>query len=172
MELRNIPLFVASQLVRSHVGVQFFQLSKRTDRGGKDFRAVCADLADDVISISYNDVVGRDSGNVQKQIAEEIRQLGKQFDRYTPTDIAFIINAEALISMAHKRMCKKASAETRETFLLVRAKIAECDPDLYSHLVPTCVFRNGICPEPKSCCFTSTQDGSALLRQYQKTIKI
>lgn len=172
VELRNIPLFVASQLVRSHVGVQFFQLSKRTDRGGKDFRAVCSDLADDVISISYNDVVGRDSGNVQKQIAEEILSLAKQFDRYTPTDIAFIINAEALISMSHKRMCSKASSETRATFMAIRAKIADCDRDLYNHLVPTCIYRNGICPEPKGCNLISTPKGASMLKDYQKTMNI
>lgn len=48
VECREIPLFVASQLVRSHVGVQFFQLSKRPDRGGSDLSSVCATLADDI----------------------------------------------------------------------------------------------------------------------------
>ena len=50
IECREIPLFVASQLVRSHVGVQFFQQSKRTDRGGCDFRKECEDLANGLAS--------------------------------------------------------------------------------------------------------------------------
>lgn len=45
VECTDIPLFVASQLVRSHVGAQFFQRSKRTDRGGEDFNDVCRNLA-------------------------------------------------------------------------------------------------------------------------------
>ena len=43
---KDIPLFVASQLVRSHVGVQFYQRSKRTDRGGADFAERCKRIAD------------------------------------------------------------------------------------------------------------------------------
>ena len=171
IELRNIPLFVASQLVRSHIAVQFFQLSKRTDRGGKDFRRVCYDLADSVSGISYWGGSQVEANRAQTRIAEEIRQLSEQFDRYTPTDLAFIVNAEALISMSHKRMCSKASMETRLTFYLIRDKIAECDPDLFNHLVPVCVYRNGICAEPQSCRFPSADAGRKMLHDYQKTMK-
>lgn len=111
VELRDIPLFVASQLVRSHVGVQCYQKSHRPDRN-KD---------------------AKDEG------------------RMTPTDLAFIINAEALINMAHKRLCTKASKETWEVVRAICDLVEECDPDLRKHLVPQCVYRGGICPEPKSC---------------------
>ena len=38
IEFEDIPLFVASQLVRSKVGVEWWQRSKRTDRGGANFK--------------------------------------------------------------------------------------------------------------------------------------
>ena len=38
IEFEGIPLFVASQLVRSKAGVEWWQRSKRTDRGGANFQ--------------------------------------------------------------------------------------------------------------------------------------
>lgn len=151
VECTDIPLFVASQLVRSHVGVQHFQLSKRTDRGGANFKDACESIAQDVLCIDMTDVIGRDEGEMQNEIAEDIRKLPEQFDRYAPTDLSFIINAEALINMAHKRLCAKASSETRDLMTKIALEIAIVDPALSEHLVPQCVFRGGICTEPKSC---------------------
>lgn len=122
----GIPLFVASQLVRQHVGVQFFQKSHRPDRNPN----------------------ARDEG------------------RMTPTDLAFIINAEALINMAHKRLCTKASKETWEVVRAICDLVEECDPDLQRHLVPQCVFRGGICPEPKSCGWIHAE-GQDMLDYYK-----
>ena len=117
IELRNIPLFVASQLVRSHVGVQFFQMSKRTDRGGEDFFTVCDDLAEDVMAVQEVDVCASNKkGQFQEMIRDEILTLPQRFDRRQPTDLAFIANAEALINVAHKRLCRWLPLR-REAFL-------------------------------------------------------
>ena len=159
IELTDIPLYVASQLVRSHVGVQFFQRSKRTDRGGEDFPKECADLffrLEDLIICSRWGMDEDDAGKYADKLSEiqkRIAELPNRFDRYAPTDLAFIINAEALMNMAHKRLCTKASAETRAVMSLIRSEIAkdDVDPDLAMHLVPQCVYRGGICPEPRSC---------------------
>lgn len=173
VELRDIPLFVASQLVRSHVGVQFFQLSKRPDRGGSDFRKVCEDIATKAGTIFKTEGYSFDEEYQHRtETAHTIRLLPEQFDRYAPTDLAIIVNAEALITMSHKRMCKKASDETHKVFLAIREKIGECDPDLQCHLVPTCVFRNGICPEPNSCLYYASEPGRSQLQLYQKIMKI
>ena len=104
---KDIPLFVASQLVRSHVGVQFYQRSKRTDRGGADFTERCKRIADRLNEIGING--GYYDKRIATSIREEILELPNEFDRYAPTDLSFIINAEALINMAHKRLCSKAS---------------------------------------------------------------
>lgn len=163
MELREIPLFVASQLVRSHVGVQFFQRSKRTDRGGRDFRKECEDLANGLAN-----AFDMDCGDVTAELCGKVNDLSNHFDRYAPTDLAFIANAEALIKMAHKRLCAKASPETREIFGQICELVEEQDPDLYKHLVPQCMYRGGICPEPKGCGYNKTGLFNKILTEYKK----
>lgn len=153
IELKNIPLFVASQLVRSHVGVQFFQISKRIDRGGEDFKEVCIDI--------MNNIDNPDS-------IIKISELPAKFDRYAPTDLAFIINAEALINMSHKRLCNKASIETREIVGAIKEKIKTIDPELYKHLVPMCIYRGGICSEPNSCGLNKSEIFKKMLENYLK----
>ena len=161
VEMKGIPLFVASQLVRQHVGVQFFQRSKRIDRGGEDFRAVCTDICEDVMQHRKTDA----------EIAEEIDSLIIRFDRYAPTDIAFIINAEALINMAHKRLCSKASAETRLVAHMIRNQISTVDPALARLMQPPCVAHGGICYEPNGCGFNTT-DACAKIIASIKSLKL
>lgn len=130
IELEDIPLFVASQLVRSHVGVQFYQKSHRPDRN-KD---------------------AKDEG------------------RMTPTDLMCIINAEAIINMSRKRLCTKASKETREIWQKVCELIEECDPELYPHLVKPCVA-TGVCREHKSCGYIKTMAFSREREEYKSLFK-
>lgn len=167
VECKSIPLFVASQLVRSHVGVQFFQRSKRTDRGGEDFTSVCNELAERVEAIGITDTCGLRQGELQQEIADDILRLPEHFDRMAPTDLCFIANAEALINMAHKRLCRKASPETRAVMLKITEQIGLSDPSLTYHLVPMCVYRNGICSEPKSCGFNFSPDGRKAIYIYK-----
>ena len=153
VECKDIPLFVASQLVRSHVGVQFYQRSKRTDRGGADFTERCKRIADRLNEIGING--GYYDKRIAASVREEILELPNEFDRYAPTDLSFIINAEALMNMAHKRLCSKASPETRKLMGMIKHEIEVVDPALAKHLVPMCVYRGGICSEPNSCGYTN-----------------
>ena len=174
VELTHIPLFVASQLCRSHVGVQFFQRSKRIDRGGDDFGVECHDFGQrlDLIAenVDENLTVEEVEGitNALNEMESEVKSWPKRFDRLAPTDLAFICNAEALINMAHKRLCAKASLETREVFKRICEAAKETDPDLYRHLVPQCIYRGGICPEPRSCGFNKTELFDKQLTEYKK----
>lgn len=166
IECTDIPLFVASQLVRSHVGVQFFQRSKRTDRVGEDFRTVCTDLANGLANaydFKCEDVI--------TELCDKVNELPEHFDRYAPTDIAFIINAEALINMAHKRLCEKASSETRDLMTKIALEVSIADPELAEHLVPQCVFRGGICSEPKTCGWIYSGVGQTVLEEYVKMLQ-
>lgn len=173
VELTEIPLFVASQLVRSHIGVQFFQLSKRTDRGGANFRDECEAVVEgletqiECINEPNGMIgIGRDSVAVNiKEMVDIINEFPGKFDRFAPTDLAFICNAEAIINMAHKRLCNKASKETREVFQGICDEIERRDPDLFNHLVPQCVFR-GICPEPKCCGYIHTPAFDNARKEY------
>lgn len=72
-------------------------------------------------------------------------------DRFTPVSHRFICNAEALLNMARRRLCFKASPETRGWMIRIKEKIREVDPDLAHYMVPNCVYRGGLCPEPKPC---------------------
>lgn len=162
-EYYSIPLFVASHLVRHNVGVQFFQLSKRPDRGGEDFRRVCEDLANDLLIDGASNFADDFLNDVSI-----VRELPKRFDRYAPVDLAFIANAEALMNMSHKRLCFKASAETRATMLAIRAEVEKVDPDLAMHMVSQCIFRGGICGEPKSCGWIKGKEAAHVLTSYLK----
>lgn len=174
VELTDIPLFVASQLVRSHVGVQSFQRSKRIDRGGEDFGVECHDFGQRLYLIAENvddNLTVEEAEGITDALNEmesEVKSWPKRFDRLAPTDLAFVCNAEALINMAHKRLCAKASLETREVFRKICEAVREVDPDLYKHLVPQCVYRGGICPEPRSCGFNKTELFDKQLTEYKK----
>lgn len=147
VELTDIPLFVASQLVRQTQGVSWFQRSKRTDRGGKDFREECKQLG----TYLWNAHLLGDNEEFARFLADLEDFFPDNFDRHTPTDLMCIINAEALMNMAHKRLCSKASEETRQVVDAIKAEVDKVDPDLAAHMVPQCIYRGGICPEAKPC---------------------
>lgn len=177
IELYDIPLFVASQLVRSHVGVQFFQRSKRADRGGEDFPCECHDFGQrlDLIAENINEGLSeKEADKLAQTLGEmenEVKAWPRRFDRYAPTDLALIINAEALVNMAHKRLCTKASAETRQIVQDVCDLINEQDPDLYPHLVRPCVAC-GVCKEIKPCGFMNTEQYCLQRNAYKDLFRI
>lgn len=72
-------------------------------------------------------------------------------DRYTLVNHRFIANAESLMHIARRRLCYQASPETRQVVKMVKEEIRKIDPDLAYFMVPNCVYRGGICPEPKPC---------------------
>lgn len=165
IEMRDIPLFVASQFVRSHVGVQFFQRSRRTDRGGADFRNVCKSIACELMEAGDNG-----DWDAIPKIADKVDALPEQFDRYAPTDLAFIINAEAIMNMSAKRLCSKASKETREIWQQTLDLIEEADPDLVKFCKRPCVL-SGVCRESKSCGFMASEEYIAQRRFYKALFK-
>lgn len=153
VELHDVPAFVVGHLVRHIHAIPFVQ-SKRTDRGGEDFREVCAELAKELetnclLSYEYQ------RNEADKSIADEIRSLSDRFDRYAPQSMALLLNAEEIINISRKRLCAKASAETREIWGEVIEKVSECDSDLAKHCVKPCVHC-GFCREAKPCGFTNT----------------
>ena len=71
--------------------------------------------------------------------------------RYSLVNHRIFANAEAIMNMANKRLCYKASPETRYVMLKIKDVMMHVDPDLAYYMVPNCVYRGGICPEPKPC---------------------
>lgn len=61
------------------------------------------------------------------------------------------INAQELMNMAHKRLCKCASPETQEVVREMSDLVQKQCPEFEWLLVPNCVYRGGKCDEMFSC---------------------
>ena len=77
-------------------------------------------------------------------------------------------DAQALINISRKRLCTCASLETREAWQEVKDEVAKVEPELASSMVKECVYRNGYCPEFKSCGYVHTKAFLKELSEYQK----
>ena len=72
-------------------------------------------------------------------------------NRLTEVNHAMLINAQAIINMARKRLCMKAHPETRLVFEHIKDHMKTVDPDLAKYMVPECVYRGDVCHELKPC---------------------
>lgn len=82
-----------------------------------------------------------------------------------------VANAQAIMNISHKRMCFQASTETRNAWKMLVNKLETVDNNLYQLCVPTCVYRNGLCPEPKCCEYNETTQFLDRLKQYKDFIQ-
>lgn len=67
-----------------------------------------------------------------------------------PVTMRISLNAEALMTLANKRLCQKASPETREAVRQMCALAEDALPALKGLLVPACEY-NGSCHEMQPC---------------------
>lgn len=67
-----------------------------------------------------------------------------------PVNHTMVVNAAELIFISRRRLCNKASAETREVWNAVRKEMAKIDPEMAGAMVAECKYRN-ICPEMRPC---------------------
>ena len=71
--------------------------------------------------------------------------------RWHPVNHMMLCNAQSLVNMARKRLCRKASNETTATMqAIVNAVYGTGDFDLAERMVPECEYRRG-CHEIKTC---------------------
>lgn len=156
--LYDIPLFCSTQLLRHHVGSQPFQLTCRPDRkgGNNHFKEHIDEVVDWI-----------NQGNTEDAI-NMLGWLKDNADRYTKVNLGLFINAQSLIDMSHERLCSNASPETREIFIAIKAEIAKVDPALDLFLVPSCIYRGGICNRLKKCGFNKTGLFNKQLDLYKK----
>lgn len=71
----------------------------------------------------------------------------------SPINVEGEANTQAIINISRKRLCQKASPETRKAWVEFLKSIKPYEPELYSVCVPECVYR-GFCPELESCGWT------------------
>jgi len=76
-------------------------------------------------------------------------------------------NAQALIAISRKRLCRQASPETTTAWRLVLDDVAKTEPELASVCVPECIYR-GFCPEFKPCGYAKTAAYAKALAAYRK----
>lgn len=69
----------------------------------------------------------------------------------TPVTMRVTLNAEALLTLANKRLCMKASKETREVVQQMCELAERALPELKGLLVPMCEYHGGVCHEIRSC---------------------
>lgn len=74
----------------------------------------------------------------------------------TPVDMCWYMNAEELITIAHKRLCRQASPETREVVQAICDEVIKVNPEFKDLLVPMCFYRGGVCTEFYPCGLNKT----------------
>lgn len=68
-----------------------------------------------------------------------------------PVTMRVTLNAEALLNLANKRLCAKASPETRDVVQRMCALAERVMPELKGLLVPMCEYHGGRCDEIQPC---------------------
>jgi hypothetical protein len=79
-----------------------------------------------------------------------------------------LANAQALINISRKRLCNMASPETKQAWKEMLYELSKKEPELSSICVKECIYRNGFCPEFKSCGYNKTKLFKMELNEYQK----
>jgi len=165
VECKDIPLFVATHLLRHYVGSQPYVLTHRVDRKGgvSLLNGYLSNIRDNMYKMSTLTDKAAQKACID-ETEEIIDNIEKKCDRFTPTDIGMWVNAQSLIDMAKLRLCNHASPETVEVFRLIKEGVRKVDPDLANMMVRKCVYRNGLCGE--SCGFNCTKAFKVELKEY------
>lgn len=71
--------------------------------------------------------------------------------RLAPVNHGMLVNAQALINMARKRLCVQAHKETVEVMKAIRQGVEACDAALAKTMVPECEYRGMVCHELRPC---------------------
>ena len=96
-------------------------------------------------------------------------RTGKDRDQIAQSatvDHECLANAQAIISISRKRLCRQASPETQAAWRALRDALAAQEPELAGVCVPECVYR-GFCPEMKCCGYCQTDDYRAAVLRYR-----
>lgn len=161
IKAQNIPLFISTHLLRHHVGSVPFQLTCRDDRTGGN--PGLTERLGKIISRLREST----SETTIDNIVTELQWLQENSDRYTPVNLGIFVNAQSLIDMAKLRLCTgQAHKETVIVFQEIKNKVQEIDPALAAMMVRKCVYRGGICGEPKCCGFNHSLKFKREIEEY------
>ena len=147
----DLKQWVGVHLLRHQYVLPFIH-SQRVDRRNLD------DCVEKVMAIISDDVKNDSSFNKRDYLFQG-----------EPNDQDFVVNAQTLINISRKRLCKTASKETQEAWKAVQGAIREFDPVMASFMVANCVYR-GFCPERDSCGFWKSNTFNKQLNEYRNLI--
>lgn len=93
---------------------------------------------------------------VQPYVKSQRNDRQDQYDRNkapqdAPVTMILDLNAEALITLANKRLCRQASFETRGLVGLMCGEVLDHCPEFVHELLPMCERNGGICYEMEPC---------------------
>lgn len=86
----------------------------------------------------------------------------------TLNDQDFVVNAQTMINISRKRLCRCAAKEAQEAWQMVRDEVRKMDEVMADKMVPNCVY-SGFCRELKCCGYVNTEDYKRELERYRKT---
>ena len=86
----------------------------------------------------------------QRNDRQNMYERGKA-PQEAPVTMGWYMNAEELITIAHKRLCHQASKETRELVQMMCDEVIKVNPEFKELLVPNCAYRGGLCDEFNCC---------------------
>lgn len=95
------------------------------------------------------------------------------YDRNTAPQNAVVThscaaNLQAIINISKVRLCKNASKETRLAWGVFLGGLITYMPEMNDFCQPSCIYRGGICPEPKSCGYNKTAQFEHCLKDYKE----
>jgi hypothetical protein len=98
----------------------------------------------------------RHHAGVQPYVRSQRNDRQDDYDRNkapqdAPVTLILDVNAEALITMANKRLCRQAAEETRAVVADMCRLAAEACPEIRAELVPMCARNGGVCYEMNPC---------------------
>lgn len=94
--------------------------------------------------------------HAQPYVKSQRNDRQKEYDRNTapqnaPVTMIWDMNAEELMVIANKRLCKQASEETRAVVKEMCKLVKEKCPEFKPFLVPMCEYHGSMCHEMKPC---------------------
>lgn len=159
IEFEDIPLFVATHFIRHHVGVVPFELTRRDDRSKDVTFEVAINSVNEQLSDLLEHILRGEKDVAQSLISvvqNELDEWKVKYDRMVPIKLGLCINAQSLIDMSKLRLCHMAHALTVQAMIRVKEEIAKIDDSLAKMMVKKCVYRGGICGEPRPCKYNHT----------------
>lgn len=84
-----------------------------------------------------------------------------------PVTHSCVANVQEIINISKVRLCKQASYETRYAWVMFLGELMNHMPEVPDFCQPTCIYRNGICPEPRGCGFNKTSQFNKLSDAYK-----